>query len=84
MDTLPICSAKSKQSGARCCNYSVKGKSVCHIHGGKSRGAQTSLGRLAQKKASFKHGHRSKEKLEERKVVRKMIKEHKEFLGGLF
>lgn len=30
------CTAKSKRSGERCKNYASVGKTVCHIHGGKS------------------------------------------------
>ncbi len=33
------CTAKSKRSGERCRNHAVHGKTVCHIHGGKSSGA---------------------------------------------
>jgi len=31
------CTAKSKRSGERCKNHAMKGKTVCHIHGGKSK-----------------------------------------------
>lgn len=46
----------------------------CHLHGGKSTGAKTAEGRLIQKMASWKHGMRSKEVIDEAKMVRQMIK----------
>lgn len=33
------CKAKSKRSGERCRRYAMKGKAVCSMHGGKSKGA---------------------------------------------
>src|SRR5665213_1044674 len=60
MDTLPICEALSKQSGLPCKNFASKGKRVCRIHGGRSFGARTKEGKARQKKASWKHGFRSK------------------------
>jgi hypothetical protein len=74
MDTLPICEAKSKQSGQRCRNFASKGKRVCRIHGGRSTGASTVRGRTNQKKASLKHGLRSREAIEEKRKVREFIK----------
>ena len=84
MDTLPICRAKSKQSGHRCGNFCVKGKQVCHIHGGKSTGARTVSGRHRQKMASWEHGRRSKEAIAEARAFRKMLKEGKELLTSLY
>jgi len=80
MDTLPICVAKSKQSGKQCRNYASKGKRVCRIHGGRSTGAKTTEGKRRQKLASWKHGGYSKEFKEENLFVRAMIKESKELI----
>lgn len=33
---MPQCTAKSKQSGTRCKNNASVGRTVCHIHGGKT------------------------------------------------
>ncbi len=74
METIPICEAKSKQSGQRCKNFAVKGKRVCRLHGGHSTGAKTPEGKMRQKMGSWKHGLRSKEANEERRAVRNMIK----------
>ncbi len=46
------CSAKSKRSGERCKKDAVKGREVCHIHGGKSLAGTAS--------PSWKDGSRSK------------------------
>ena len=80
LETLPICEAQSKQSRQQCKNFSVKGKRVCHIHGGKSTGAKTEEGKLKQKMANWKHGLRSKEAIEEAKQIRAFIKKCKEII----
>lgn len=86
MDTLMICKAKSKQSGLRCKNYSVRGRDVCHIHGGKTprhnSGAKTEDGRQRQKMASWKDGRRSKEAVLERKEVRELIRKCRNLFSG--
>lgn len=81
MDTLPICQAKSKQSGEQCKNFAVRNRKVCHIHGGKTpmhnKGPKTQGGKLKQKMGSWKHGLRSKEAIAEARAVSKMIKTFK-------
>ncbi len=81
MDTLSICKAHSKQSDMRCRNFAVKGKPVCHIHGGLSTGAKTEEGRDRQRMASWKHGMRSKEAIIEQGEIREFIKTCGEFIG---
>ncbi len=78
MDTLPICQAKSKQSGMQCKNFATKGKRVCRIHGGKSTGAKTLEGKERQKKAPWKHGKRSKEVIAEQKSFREFFRDCKD------
>lgn len=46
------CKAKSKQSGVRCKKHAVRGKRVCHIHGGLTPGGIAS--------ANYKDGRYSK------------------------
>lgn len=46
------CRAKSKRSGVKCKNWAMRGKDLCHIHGGKSLSGSS----LPQ----FKHGRYSK------------------------
>lgn len=83
MDTLPICEARSKQSGYRCKNFVTKGKQVCRMHGGRSCGAQTKEGKQLQKMASWTHGRRSKEVLEEHRLIREMIKEGRQLIADI-
>lgn len=87
MDTLPICQAKSKQSGKQCGNFSVRDRNVCHIHGGKTpkhnKGPNTEEGKLSQKMASWKHGLRSKEAEAETRRMREFIKESKRLIAGI-
>ncbi len=83
LDTLPICQAQSKQSGMNCKNYSVKGKKVCHIHGGKSTGAKTKKGKQLQRMANWKHGLKSKEAQAEIKELRKFMKDCNEAIQAI-
>lgn len=87
MDTLPICRAKSKQTGNRCRNFAVKNRFVCHIHGGKTPrhnpGPKTEEGKARQRVGSWKHGLRSKEAIAERRAFREMIKNYKSTLQNL-
>jgi len=80
MDSVPICKAKSKQSGQQCRNFATKGKEVCRIHGGKSSGAKTREGVVRLKKANWKHGLYSKEAIEERKSFKAMLAQHKDLI----
>ncbi|MBS0585735.1 MAG: hypothetical protein JSR76_05485 [Verrucomicrobia bacterium] len=80
MDTLPQCTAKSKQSGTRCRNFTVKGKAVCWIHGGKSTGPITAKGRDKIRKLKLKHGLYSQDAIDEQKQFRKLLLNAKETL----
>jgi hypothetical protein len=80
MDTLPQCTAKSKQSGSRCQNFAVKNKTVCWIHGGKSTGPSTPKGREKIQKLKMKHGLYSQNAAEERKRFRELLLQAKKTL----
>lgn len=80
MDTLPNCTAKSKQSGFRCKNFTVKGKAVCWIHGGKSTGPVTAKGRNKIRKLKIKHGLYSQDATNERKRFCELLLSVKETL----
>lgn len=73
MDTLPQCTAKSKQSGSRCKNFAVKNKSVCWIHGGKSIGPSSAKGREKIQKLKTKHGLYSQKATAEKKQFRELL-----------
>lgn len=65
------CKAKSKRSQKRCKNPAMKAMRVCYHHGGVlgSRKAKK-----ARKKAPLKHGFYSRESIDERKRLSKLIK----------
>jgi len=64
------CVAKSKRSGMRCRGPSVKGKSVCRMHGGKSTGPRTEEGLLRSGRARLTHGTQSRQvRLEHKKAM---------------
>jgi hypothetical protein len=81
MDTLPVCQAKSKQSGKQCRNFAVKHRFVCHIHGGKTPlhnpGPKTKEGKMRQKMSNWKHGLQSKEATAEKRALQDMINDCK-------
>lgn len=87
MDTLLICQAKSKQTGNRCKNFAVRTRKVCHIHGGKTpkhnKGPKTRLGKMRQKKASLKHGLRTKKRILESKEMRELIRQSKNIINAV-
>lgn len=70
------CRARSKRSGEQCKNYSIKGYSVCRMHGAYG-GPKTRQGYLACKKGSHKHGFYSQEAKEEMRFMRELTKAEK-------
>lgn len=73
-----ICGAKARSNQNQPCRRTPMSNGRCHLHGGKSTGAKTEEGKLHQKMASWKHGMRSKEALEEHRYVRELIKKSRE------
>jgi hypothetical protein len=60
MITVPRCQARSKRSGLQQCGLpAVQGKRVCRVHGGKSTGPKTRMGKAAVVAAHLKHGRRA-------------------------
>lgn len=74
------CQAKSKRSGKQCKSWAVKGKKVCRMHGAFA-GIKTREGRKKQIKAVTKHGWFSKATIEEKRVLRRGIREAKDLLN---
>jgi len=66
--SLPRCQAKAKSTGKRCGNPAMKGKRVCYIHGGKSKGAPKG------NKNAYKHGRNSAETIEQRRRIRQLLR----------
>ncbi len=73
---LPRCNAMAKSSGLRCKQPAMK-NGKCYWHGGKSTGAP--LGNIN----SLKHGMYTKESLERRKTLRKLLKICSDILNSL-
>lgn len=76
--SMPKCQAKAKSTWRRCGNLAMKGKRVCHIHGGKSTGPRTTEGLARSKKANWKHGYYSEEMVAERQFFRALLREGQE------
>jgi len=75
----PRCNAIAKSTGKQCQAPAIKGKTKCRLHGGKSTGAKTPEGLAKCQKANWKHGHYSAETKQFYGLVRKMLKEDREF-----
>lgn len=75
------CGAKARSNQNQPCKRIAMANGRCHFHGGKSTGAKTAKGKLKQKMASWRHGLYSKEAIEENRVFREMLKEHKNALN---
>ena len=69
--TLPRCNAKAKSSGKRCGNPAMKGKKVCYLHGGKSKGAPIG------NRNALKHGNFTAEAFKRRYYLRMLLKQSK-------
>ena len=74
------CRAKSKQTGERCKAHCVPGWPVCKYHGA-GGGPKTPEGFERCKMASWKHGHRSKEAIAEKRRIQVMIQKCDSLLG---
>ena len=81
--SLPRCQAMAKSTGKRCGNPAMKGKRVCYIHGGKSRGPRTKEGKLRSKYANIKHGDYTAEAIARRKEVNQLFRECNEFIKNM-
>lgn len=74
------CKAKSKRSKQRCLKWAMRGKDVCHFHGGKSKGAKTREGKERSKNAALRHGGFTKESKAMRKNAMDLIRKSKDIL----
>lgn len=77
------CSAKSKRSQERCLRWAVRGRGTCHMHGGRSGGSRTKLGKERSRLAVLKHGLYTKKSKTERHEILDLIKKSKNFLSFL-
>jgi hypothetical protein len=67
------CLAKTRAGGA-CQNPTIKGRSRCKLHGGRSTGPRTPEGRARVAAANTKHGRRSKAHVEKVRYINAEIR----------
>ena len=77
------CKALSKRSKERCKKGATPGKDVCHMHGGKSNGPKTEIGRGNSRKAVLKEGKYTKKVLEQHREAMVLIRQCKDFLRSI-
>jgi len=68
------CSARAKRSGHQCQSPAMRGKNVCRIHGGKSRGPITANGHARCAAANTVHGRETRAKREQASKASKAVK----------
>ena len=69
------CQAKSKRSSIRCKGPAVRGKSMCRMHGGKSTGPKTELGRQRCAEAKTIYGFETRKTRTERAEAMRRLRE---------
>jgi len=80
-EVLPhaLCGANAKRTGKSCRQPAMK-NGRCRLHGGKSTGPKTKMGRDEIRKIHFKHGIYAKGSILERKFAHKQIRSLKDSL----
>ena len=68
------CSARAKRSGQQCQSPAMSGKNVCRVHGGKSRGPITTVGRARCAAAQTFHGRETRAKREQARRASKAVR----------
>ena len=71
-NAAPRCGARSKRTGKPCQGAAMP-NGRCKLHGGKSTGPRTPEGLERSRRASWKHGHFSREAKAERSRLRAAI-----------
>lgn len=78
------CGARAKTNNHQPCRRIAMANGRCCLHGGltpkHNPGPKTKEGKQRQKMANWKHGMRSKEAIEEKRQVRKLIRISKQSL----
>ena len=69
------CQAKSKRSQLQCRGPAVLGKNVCRMHGGKSTGPKTELGRQRCAEAKTIHGFETRKTRTKRAEAMRRLRE---------
>lgn len=68
------CGAKARTNDHKPCRQPAMANGRCRLHGGKSIGPKTEVGRQLMIQANTKHGFYSAESIAKRKQVRELIK----------
>ncbi len=73
----PRCSATSKRTGKSCQAPAVNGWTVCRFHGAGGGGPKGALN------GNYKHGLYTKTAVEERRVVRELLRQSRDALAAI-
>lgn len=81
--SLVLCGAKSKRNRGAPCRQPAMANGRCRLHGGKCTGPKTQMGLDRARRANWKHGYYSSDKIAERKGDSLYLRLFKENLRGL-
>ncbi len=79
----PRCGAKRRRR-EELCKAPAMANGRCRIHGGTSTGARTEEGKARARQGNLKHGYYTQEAIEQRRQDRKLLKQLRDDLKGLF
>jgi hypothetical protein len=77
------CTAKSKRSKRQCLKWAVRGKRVCSMHGGLSKGPKTKAGKENARRAALRHGGHTQEARAMHQEAMDLIRQSKDLLLAL-
>ncbi len=80
MDHSMQCKARSKRSKKQCLKWAVRGRTTCHMHGGKSKGPKTKEGKMRARQAAYKHGLNTQEALKQHLEIKSLIRQSKNLI----
>lgn len=72
----PRCCATSKRTGERCKAPAVRGWTICRFHGARGGGPK------GKRNGMYRHGLYTKEAVEERRLLRELLRQSREALAG--
>ena len=72
--TVKLCGAKARQNKHKPCRQPAMKNGRCRLHGGKSTGPKTMIGKRKAAFANYKDGFYTKEAIEERKYMQELLK----------
>lgn len=79
------CGAKARTNNNQPCRRIAMANGRCRLHGGltpkHNSGPKTPEGKLRAKMASWKHGQRSKEAMDEKREIRELMRKSRKILA---